>query len=292
MTMGYILRESLSGFQRTKVATVGSMLTITVAVLLLALFAMLWENTSRFGAMVRGSIQMEAFIEEPAGEARVADIGRQLLADPDVESVEYISKERAAEIFREEFGEEIGSVLDFNPLPPSYRLFLREGSRTAAAAESLALRVSAIGGVETVNYRKDLLAFIDRQVGSVRAVGMALGCFFLLSALFLVANTIRLAIHARRKSVRTLKLVGASRFLVRAPFLLEGCILGALGSAFAGLILHYLLRWLSTIFTGEFASFVVIEPVFYLYILLTGILLGLAGSAISVRRFIGESVAG
>ncbi len=290
--MGYILRESLSGFQRTKVATLGSMFTITVAVLLLAFFAMLWENTARFGAMVRGNIQMEAFIVEPAGDAKLAGIERQLLADPAVESVEYISKDRAAEIFREEFGEDIGSVLDFNPLPRSYRITLTGGSGTLAAAESLAARISSLDGIESVGYRKDLLEFIDRQVGSVRAVGLALGCFLALSALFLVANTIRLAIHARRKSVRTLKLVGASRLLVRAPFLVEGCILGALGAAFSGLILHYLLRWLSTVFTGELAGFIVIQPVFYVYILLTGILLGLVGSAISVRKFIGEAVSG
>jgi len=292
MTMGYILRESLSGFQRTKLATVGSMLTITVAVLLLAFFALLWENTTRLGAMVRGSIQMEVFVAEPASNARLARIEKTLLSDGAVESLEFISKKRAAEIFLEEFGEDIGSVLEFNPLPPSYRVFLREEFRSATAAESLAARVSSIHGIETVHYRKDILDFIDRQVGPVRAIGLAFGFFIALSALFLVANTIRLAIHARRKSVRTLKLVGASRFLVRAPFLVEGCILGALGASVAGLILHYIMRWLSTIFTGEFAAFAVIDPLFYLYILTTGILLGLAGSAISVRRFIGESVSG
>ncbi|HLB01356.1 MAG TPA: permease-like cell division protein FtsX [Bacteroidota bacterium] len=290
--MGYILRESLSGFERTKVATLGSMFTITVAVLLLALFGLLWRNTARVEAMARGSIQMEAFIEEPAGEAKIADIGRLLLADPAVESVEYISKERAAEIFREEFGEDIGSILDFNPLPPSYRIFLREEFRAARAADSLSARIAGIGGIGTVNYRKDLLDFIDRQVGSLRIAGLVVGCLIALSALFLVANTIRLAIHARRKSVQTLKLVGASRMFVRAPFLLEGCILGALGASFAGLILHYLLRWLSTVIAGEFAGFVIVEPVFYVCVLAAGILLGAAGSAISVRRFIGDSVSG
>src|SRR3990172_1591650 len=198
MGMGYILRESLSGFERTKVATLGSMFTITVAVLLLALFGLLWRNTARVEAMARGSIQMEAFIEEPAGEAKIADIGRLLLAAPAVESVEYISKERAAEIFREEFGEDIGSILDFNPLPPSYRIFLREEFRAARAADSLSARIAGIGGIGTVNYRKDLLDFIDRQVGSLRIAGLVVGCLIALSALFLVANTIRLAIHARR----------------------------------------------------------------------------------------------
>jgi cell division transport system permease protein len=292
MGMGYILRESLSGFERTKVATLGSMFTITVGVLLLALFALLWENTARLEGMVREGIRMEAFIEEPADEAKLEEIGKTLLADPAVDSVEFVSKDRAAEIFREEFGEDIGSVLDFNPLPPSYRLTLRPGSRNAAAAESLWTRVSAIGGIGRVNYRKDLLDFIDRQMGSVRIVGLVLGCFVVLSALFLVANTIRLAIHARRKTVRTLKLVGASRFFVRAPFLLEGCILGALGAAFAGLILHYLLTWLSTVITGEFAVFTVVEPSFYAYVLLAGVFLGLAGSAISVRTFIGDTLSG
>lgn len=290
MSFGYVLRESISGFQRTKVATVGSMLTITVAVLLLSLFGLVWYDASRIDAILRDRIDMEAFLAEPLGEARRDSIEAILLADPGIAAVEFISKERAAGIFREEFGEEVGDILDFNPFPPSYRIFLAEERRTAAAADSIAERVRSVAGVEFVTYRSDLLHFIDRQSASLRAAGLAVGILVSVSALFLVANTIRLAISARRKSVQAMKLVGASRFFVRAPFILEGLIQGALGASFAGLIIHYLLTWLSSIIAGEFTQFLVVDPVFYLLVLAAGMLLGTAGSLIAVRKFIGDTI--
>jgi cell division transport system permease protein len=291
MSFGYIFRESISGFQRTKGATVGSMLTITVAVLVLSLFGLVWYDAARIDAMLRDRIDVEAFLTEPLGEAKRDTIERALLADPSVAAVEFISKERAAGIFREEFGEDAGEILDFNPFPPSYRVYLREESRSGASADSASARVRLIDGVERVAYRKDLLDFIDRQSSSLRAAGLAVGALVALSALFIVANTIRLAISARRKSVQAMKLVGASRLFVRAPFILEGVIQGALGAAIAGLILHYLLAWLAAVISGEFAMFLRVDPLYYAFVLAAGILLGFAGSLIAVLRFIGEEVA-
>jgi cell division transport system permease protein len=85
--------------------------------------------------------------------------------------------------------------------------------------------------------------------------------------------------------------VGASRFFVRAPFILEGLIQGALGAAIAGLVIHYLLAWLGTLITGEFALFLRVEPFFYGFVLAAGMLLGLAGSLIAVAKFIGDEIA-
>jgi cell division transport system permease protein len=291
MSFGYILRESISGFQRTKVATVGSMLTITVAVLILSIFGLVWYDAARVDAMLRDRIDLEAFLSEPLSDAKRDTIERALLSDPAVSAVEFISKERAAGIFREEFGEDAGEILDFNPFPPSYRIYLRDESRAGAAADSASARVGAIDGVDLVTYRKDLLAFLDRQSSSLRAAGLAVGALVALSALFIVANTIRLAISARRKSVQAMKLVGASRFFVRAPFILEGLIQGALGAAIAGLVIHYLLAWLGTLITGEFALFLRVEPFFYGFVLAAGMLLGLAGSLIAVAKFIGDEIA-
>ena len=290
MSFGYILRESISGFTRTKIATVGSMLTIMVAVLLLSIFGLLWYDAARIERILRDRIDMEAFLTEPLGDAKRDGIGRALLADSGIAAVEFISKERAAGIFRDEFGEDVGDILDFNPFPPSYRIYLRDGHRSAAAAESVSARVEAVDGVDFVTYRRDLLDFVDRQSASLRTAGLVVGVLVALSALFLVVNTIRLAISARRKSVQAMKLVGASRLFVRAPFILEGLIQGALGASLAGLILHYFLAWLSTVVTGELAVFVRVDPAFYAMVLAAGMLLGTAGSLIAVRKFIGDAV--
>lgn len=287
---GYILRESISGFRRTKVAAVGSMLTITVAVLLLAIFGLVWRDAGRVDALLRERIDLEAFLDEPIGEAAREAVEEALLADPGIAAVEYISKERAAAIFREEFGEDVGQVLDFNPFPPSYRIHLREEGRSAAAAETVSARIGAIPGVASVAYRSDLFDFLDRQADSIRTAGMVVGTLVALSALFIVANTIRLAIAARRKSIQAMKLVGASRFFVRAPFVLEGLIQGALGAALAGLVLHYILAWLSTVIAGEMTEFLAVDAGFYALVMAAGVILGAAGSLIAVRKFIGDAV--
>jgi cell division transport system permease protein len=290
MSIGYLLKESISGFQRTKVATVGSMLTITVALLLMSLFGLLWTNTARIADLVRDRIELEAFLEEPLGAAKRGTIERAILADPGVRAVEFISKERAAEIFMEEFGEDVRTVLKFNPLPPSYRISLRDEYRNVGLADSAQARIAAITGIESVAYRRDLLEIIDSQAESLRIIGLALGILITFSAVFLVANTIRLAISAKWKIIQTMKLVGASRLFVRAPFVMEGCIQGVLGAAFAGLVMHYLFTWLGSVLTGELAAFIAVDAAFYAFVMAGGLLLGLIGSLISVRKFIGESI--
>jgi cell division transport system permease protein len=114
--------------------------------------------------------------------------------------------------------------------------------------------------------------------------------FITLSSVFLVANTIRLAIYAKRKIIQTMKLIGATKSFVRGPFILEGLMQGFLGGALAAgvlfLVFEYLAGWISV----ELVDFVHVNPMYYGVVVLAGCLLGFLGSAISIRRFISESV--
>ena len=290
MSVRYVIREGLSGFTRAKLAATGSVITIAIALLLLGLFYVISTNTSRIVENIREKVEMEAFLEEPLSRQRVEDMQQQLEAMQGIERVQFISKEEAAKIFEREFGEDINKVLEFNPLPPSFKILLKEGYRTTEKANEVDKRVSEIKGVDHVLYRKELLEFIDKRTKMLYNLGLGIGIIIGISSIFLVSNTIRLTIYAKRKTVQTMKLVGASRWVVKAPFLIEGILQGAIGGVIAAGIIYYLLTFAAGFVSTELAEFIRIESSFYAFVVIVGAFLGFFGSAISIRKFIGETV--
>ena len=286
MSLSYLLAESVSGFKRTKLSSVVSIMTICIALLLLGVFVVVTTNAARFVDVLRTKVELEAFLREPMSPVEVDSLRSAVRAIDGVASVTYVSKAEAAKIFKEEFGEDVLDVLAFNPLPPSLRIGLAPGKITASGTRAVSDRVAAMAGVDTVIYRRALIELIDRRAEQFNSVTLGLGVLIGLSAILLVSNTIRLAIYAKRKLIRTMELVGATWSFIRLPFLLEGVIQGALGGAVAAATLYLALDRLLPALSQEIAGYVQVRPGFYLLILLAGLALGLVGSVISVVRFI------
>ncbi len=291
MALGYLLREGFSGFSRAKLSMSAAVFTITVALLLLSSFAIIFLNARSIVESLRTRVEMEAFLLENVNEESLPALESALTAIDGIESVRFVSKDEAAQIFKEEFGEDIGRVLKFNPLPASYRITLVPGYRTAQGAMTVAEQVAAINGVEEVKYRKDLLQMLDQRVTTFLGIGVGVGLCILVASIFLVANTIRLAIYAKRQIIRTMKLIGATRSFIRFPFLLEGLIQGTLGGLIAAGFIFVFFEYLGAWVSVHLQEFVLVEPIAYLFIVLTGMVLGIFGSSISIRRFISDSVA-
>lgn len=286
MSLSYTLRESLSGFTRTKLSSTISIITICISLLLLGVFATITIHASRFIETIRNRVELEAFIQEPVTAEEINDIATAIVSFEEVEKAVFISKEEAAQIFKQEFGEDITTVLDFNPLPPSFKISLQPGFRTAAGAQALFERLRTLKGIENVVYRRALLELIDRRADAVNRVTLGLGILISLSAILLVSNTIRLAIYAKRKLIRTMELVGATWAFIRLPFLMEGGIQGLLGGIFASGILYMVIEYGLRFASGELAGYAHMDLLFYLLVVAVGTLLGLVGSLISVVRFI------
>jgi cell division transport system permease protein len=286
MSLSYLLAESVSGFKRTKLSSVVSIMTICIALLLLGGFVVVTTNAARFVDVLRTKVELEAFLRQPMSPVELDSLRSAVRAINGVASVTYVSKTDAAKIFKEEFGEDVLDVLTFNPLPPSLRINLAPGSITASGARTVSDRVAAMAGVDTVIYRRALIELIDRRAEQFNTVTLGLGLLIGLSAILLVSNTIRLAIYAKRKLIRTMELVGATWSFIRLPFLLEGVIQGLLGGAVAAATLYLALDRLLPALSQEIAGYVQVRPGFYLLILVAGLALGLVGSVISVIRFI------
>lgn len=286
MSFVYTVKESVSGFKRTKLSTFVSIVTVCISLLLLGIFAVITINTSRFIDTLRNNVEMEAFLQEPITREGISELINRVTKISGVDRVIFVSKEEAAEIFKEQFGEDVQSVLEFNPLPPSLKIFLEPAYRTAARANEVYEKLKATQGVESIIYRKALLEFIDQKAATAHNITLGLGLLISLSAVFLVSNTIRLAIYAKRRILRTMELVGATPGFIRLPFLLEGIIQGLVGGILATCILYLLLEHGMRFILLEVAQYVHMEPMFYLTVAATGVALGLVGSIISVSRFI------
>jgi cell division transport system permease protein len=290
MSFSYILREGISGFKRTRLSTVISIFTITISLILLGVFAIIYRNTNDIVQSLRNRVEMEAFLEEPIDAQTYPVIEKRLLAIPGIQSVTFISKEEAAEIFKQEFGEDIHSVLDFNPLPASFKIHLADGYKNSDSASVIYQQLKATAGIDDVIYRKTLLELLDRRSRAFVLISLALGIGLTIIAIILVANTIRLAIYAKQKIITTMKLVGATRMFIRMPFIIEGIIQGCLGGAFAAGILYGVIHYAAQLLGSELAEIVLVQPWFYGAVFGAGILLGMIGSMFSIRKFIGESI--
>ena len=290
MQLVYVFREGFSGFRRAKLSMFAAVMTICASLLLLGTFSILVLNANNVVESLREKVEMEAFLADYLSPVETSIVRDSIALVPGVREVRYVSKEDAANIFKEEFGEDIHRVLDFNPLPASVKIYLKDGFRTAKGAEGVYETVRKIRGVDDVIYRKSLLEMLDRRATTFLWIVFGMGLFITISSIFLVANTIRLAIYAKRKIIQTMKLIGATKSFVRGPFIVEGLVQGFIGGALAAgilfLVFEYLAKWISV----ELAEFVHVKPLYYAVVVAVGCILGFLGSALSIRRFISESV--
>lgn len=290
MQIRYLVKEGFSGFRRAKLSMVSAIVTVCISLLLLSCFSILLINTNRVVETLREKVEMEAFLQENLSAEAIAGVREKIASLSGVRDIKYVSKDEAAQIFKQEFGEDIYKVLNFNPLPPSVKISLKSEYRTLATATAVYDSIRAIDGVEDVTYRKDLLEMLDKRAVALLWLMFGIGIFVTIASVFLVANTIRLAIYSKREIIRTMKLIGATRGFIRTPFVLEGLVQGFMGGCLSAavvfVIFEYLGQWLSI----QLLDFVHVDPFYYGVIVGVGCILGVVGSFISVRRFIGESV--
>jgi cell division transport system permease protein len=287
----YLFREGFSGFKRAKLSMAAAIFTITISLLLLSSFSIFLFNAHTVVESLRSKVEMEVFLQDQLRPDEIDGLRARVGMVEGVKEVRFVSKEEAAAIFKEEFGEDIYKVLDFNPLPASLKISLHPDFRNVEGAERIFNAIRDIEGVEDVIYRKSLLELLDRRARVFLLIALGIGVFITISSIFLVANTIRLAIYAKRKIIQTMKLIGATRGFIRTPFLLEGLVQGFLGGLLAAGILFLTFESLGRWVSLELSDFVRVHVSLYGAVVAVGMVLGLIGSMISIRRFIGESVA-
>jgi cell division transport system permease protein len=237
----YIIGEALIGLRRNLLMTFAVILSVTVSLTLLGASLLLSEQVNLATDDWIDKVEVSVFLcnERSCGVDITDDQAEQLLADlqaqPLVEEVFFESQEDAYDRFQEMFRDDpdVAGVVEQDSLPASYRVSLTDPTQF----EVIAQRFEAYPGVEEVVDQQELLNDLLRFIDVVRQAALIVAAIQLVAAGVLIANTIRVAAFARREQTSIMKLVGASNWYVRLPFLFEGMIAGALGAVFAWLLL-------------------------------------------------------
>ena len=183
-------------------------------------------------------------------------------------------------------------MLGTNPLPAGAIVLVARGHRTARRINAIADQMLAIPRTTDVTYRGELVRILERYLQFALLGGLAVGIVTLLATIFLISNTIKLSIYARRDSITTLYLLGATRQFIRLPFLIDGSIQGLIGAVLATMAILGILDVMNYILEQFVLYRVIRPPLLSTGLLLFGMSLGLIGSYRSIRKFISPSELG
>ena len=263
---------------------------VALAFTILGSFYLTSKEAEKFLDYVREKVEVEVFLSDSLSTSDVQNLRAHLLATKGVKSVQFVSKDDAAAIFRNDFGEAIDSVLEFNPLPASFKVRIKDADKNSRDVAALAGRIEKMPGVESISYRKILLTLIDKRIRLFYEVMSGFGGALVLLSIFLVYNSMRLAISHKQRIIEAMKLVGASRGFVRMPFLLGGFIQGLTGGILAAGIIYGLIKAVIFLVQENIAIFVLPRMEFYGAIVGVASLLGLFSTIIATRRYIKEGL--
>lgn len=240
----YFARTALRGLIASPVTTVVSVTTIGVALVLVGAFALLLSNMEGLLDRFGDDLRVTAYLEDGLDEAATRALARRVGTVEGVVEVQVVTKDEALERFRAGVGASTGllSALEENPLPASLELHLADSRRTPEGMRVVVEAVDGLPGISDLAYGQEWVDGYARVLALVRSVGVGVGAVLALATTLIVANTIRLAIFARRDELEILALVGAGRAFVATPFLAEGLIQGTAGGALALGVLYALFR--------------------------------------------------
>lgn len=280
----FILREAFRGLSKNKLMAFVTFGVMFFSLFIFGLFLISTVNLFLLIHKAEEKVGITAFLEDELSEADIEMMKRDISTLMGIKEVIFISKHQALENFREELGEDsdLLEALETNPLPASFDIKLYESFKDPKNLESIAEKIEAMPGIEEIKYGEEWVKILDRVVKILVGIDLILGVIISLSSIFVVANTIKLTVFARRKQIEIMELVGATHRFIVSPFIVEGIIEGLL----AGGVASGLLFGVYSIFAFRLGDFIEVSRELFIIILVFGTLLGYIGSHVSVRRFL------
>lgn len=257
-----------------------------LSLILISIYLLFTVNSSRIIKSIKEKVEIEIFLEEDIKNDELVSLRDKIKIIGGVKSINYISKDDAVKIFTEEFGSEMLEIYDYNPLPASFRINLYEEYKTIERLSKIKSQLAEMRYVTDVKFPKENLELIESKTSGFLYLNLIIMVVITSSALFLVSNTIRLIINSRKKIIQTFKLLGATRSFVMLPFMLEGFIQGLLGGLLALGSMYFFLNVFMSNFNASEIKFTFMELDIILYLLLTGVVLGVLGSYFSVLKYL------
>lgn len=286
----HIFRETGRNLWRNFWMTLASVSTVAISLFVFSFFLAVTVNINHITGVLAGQVEMRVFVNANATRANEQALLAKAKQWPQIRKIQFFTKAQAADSLKKQFPQQnelFALIKQSNPLYDGYDVYTYRPDQISAVAQQF--RQQAI--VQSVVYQGQVANRLQKLTQAVRWVGYGLEVVLSLATLFIIINTIRLAVFARRREIEVMKLVGATDWFIRWPFVLEGLCLGVVGAAVADLALNYGYSWVQK------ASAVALPflPLASLHTVMTqvledtligGMVIGSLGSMVAVRRFL------
>lgn len=294
-TFFYTIKQGFANLFRNKWYTLASIATMAACLLMLGVFYSVAANFRHIVKNVEEVVSFTVFFEEGITQERIDEIGRLIESREEVASINFISAEQAwADYQKENFQDKAEELLEGYPENPlansmNYEVFPKDVSQQA----TLKSYILSIPGVRKINSLDEVAETLTAVNKLITYVSIGIIIVLLLVSVFLISNTVTVGISVRKAEINIMKYIGATDFLVRAPFVLEGVIIGLLGAVIPLYAIHKVYSTVLTFMMNEFANlsklldFLPVETIFHFLLpvsLIVGVGIGFFGSVTTVRK--------
>ncbi len=289
MRISWFFKEAIISLKRNWVMSMAAISTVALSLLVLGLFAFVALTLDDLITSFERQVEIEVFLKDEAPFQEVQALQEKIISWKEVKNVKYVSKEEALRKFKEKYKDnpEMIEAIPGNPLPASFQISLKNPKNVVRVAKRLEGRKE----IDEVKYGQQVVEKLFAVTKVVRMIGLLFILLLGFASLSLIVITIRLAIFARRNEVSIMRLVGASNWFIRLPFLLEGMGQGLIGAIIAIILIHFTrVTFFEKI--AKSLSFLPISFGFDLFLKLSaslivaGLCIGALGSSIALRRFL------
>ncbi len=284
--MIYIIQEAFKGFSKNKSMNFITIGIITVSIFIFGLFIVGTANLMNIIKLAEDKIEMIAYINNNVSNEDIDKLQNNIMSIAGVQSVEFISKDKAKENFRKEFKEDADllDVFEQNPLPASIKVYVSMAYKDPQSLKEISSKISLFREIEDVNYGAEWVDDLDRVIKILFLIDFIIGIIITLASIFIVFNTIRLTVHARRDQIDIMDLVGATESYIEIPYIIEGIFHGLTGSLISAGILYLMFSFLH----ARFPDFLFIGNSIIYILIIFGVFLGFTGSFMSVKQCMSE----
>lgn len=289
-TSEYFIKEVYTSFKRNIWMTLASIFTVVLSLFILGFFSIVILNLNKMADTLESQVQISVYLKDDLSQEEIDETKETLSTIEGLQDIKFTTREEAMKNFKERLGDQqflLDALDDTNPLPDSFSLTVTSPQQVKTIADTAA----ALDSVESASYSQDIINHLFNLTHLIRLIGIALIILLTGAAIFIISNTIRLTVFARRKEIAIMKYVGATDWFIRWPFLLEGICLGFIGGGLATIFLYIVYNQVTQEIYEAMAFFPLIPQhpfidYISLAILVAGIIIGALGSTISLKRFL------
>lgn len=289
-TSEYFIKEVYTSFKRKIWMTLASIFTVVLSLFILGFFSIVILNLNKMADTLESQVQISVYLKDDLSQEEIDETKETLSKIEGLQDIKFTTREEAMKNFKERLGDQqflLDALDDTNPLPNSFSLTVTSPQQVKTIADTAA----ALDSVESASYSQDIINHLFNLTHLIRLIGVALIILLTGAAIFIISNTIRLTVFARRKEIAIMKYVGATDWFIRWPFLLEGICLGFIGGGLATIFLYIVYNQVTQEIYEAMAFFPLIPQhpfidYISLAILVAGIIIGALGSTISLKRFL------